>query len=106
MSGDINIFKQGGRIDKPDLLVKKIEETTQVRGEVYRFVSLEVLVAHQGALSAVLLQGMDWDKLTSLEELSRRVVDQVKDSSQAVGHPAFIGKVLAQKLNLKTGGTF
>ena len=106
VSGDINIFKQGDRIDKPDLLIKKIGETSSQVREVYKFVSMEVLVAHQGGLSTVLLQGMNWNKLTELKELSRRIVDRVMESSLAPGQPAFIGKVLAQKLNLRVGEHF
>lgn len=106
VSGDINIFKQGKRIDNPEKVIEKIKKASPRIKESLGFVSVEVLVANKGNLSAVLLRGMDWNKLGNLKELSKRVVDKIEDPSRGFGHPAFIGKVVAQKLKLKVGDHF
>ena len=106
VSGDINIFKQGKRINHPERVIEEIKKASSQVKDFLGFVSVEVLVANKGNLSAVLLQGMDWNKLKSLKALSKRVVDRIKDPSRGFGHPVFIGKVAAQKLKLKVGDHF
>ena len=106
VSGDINIFKQGKRIDNPEEVIEVFKKASPQVREFLGFVSVEVLVANKGNLSAILLQGMDWEKFGSLKGLTNRVVDKVKDPSQGFGHPAFLGKVVAQKLKLKVGDHF
>ncbi len=106
VSGDINIFKHGKRIGNPQKVIEEIKKVSPQAKEFLGFVSIEVLVANKGSLSAVLMQGMDWENLTSLKGLTSRVVDKIKDPSQGFGHPAFLGKVVAQKLKLKVGEHF
>ncbi len=104
VSGDINIFKQGQRIDNPQEVIEIIRKASPQAREFLGFVSTEVLVANKGNLSAVLLQGMNWEKLRKLKGLTRRVVD--RSENPGFGHPAFLGKVVAQKLKLKVGDHF
>lgn len=106
LSGDINVFKHGKRIDNPEKVIGEIKGISPQAREFLGFVSIEVLVANKGNLSAVLMQGMEWEKLKTLKGLTNRIVDKIKDPSQAFGHPAFLGKVLAQKLKLKVGDHF
>ena len=106
ISGDINVFKHGKRIDNPQKVIEEIKKTSPQTREFLGFVSIEVLVANKGNLSAVLMQGMDWEKLKTLKGLINRIVDKIKTPSQGFGHPAFLGKVVAQKLKLKVGENF
>ena len=106
VSGDINIFKRGGRISEPEQLSKEIKEMSPYITEMLGFVQLEVLVANAGNLNAVILQGIDWEKAQSLPELQSRVVTKLEEGEVPLGEPAFLGKVVAERLKLKVGDSF
>lgn len=106
VSGDINVFKRGGRIDDPDAIAKEIKAVSPDIKELLGFVQLEVLIANKGKISAVILQGIDWEKGQKIKALSSRVVSRIKQGDEGVGEPALLGKVVAQRLQLKVGDSF
>ena len=106
VSGHINIFKRGGRISNPGEISAQIKSSSDQVSEILKFVQLEVLVAHKGKLNAVILQGVSWDKAQDLGELNKRRIDTVEKGFEGEGEPAYLGKVVAQKLKLKVGENF
>lgn len=110
VSGDINIFKRGGRISEPLEIAEEIQKISPQVNEILSFVQLEVLVAHSGKLNAVILQGIDWEKAQNLPELKMRVVDKLKDNRETEefggAKPSYVGKVVAQRLDLKVGDRY
>ena len=54
-------FRRGSRIGQPEEVAEKIREASSQVKELLAFASVEILVAESGRLSAVLLQGMDWE---------------------------------------------
>lgn len=106
VSGEVSVFKRGGRIADPEQVEKDIREASQDITDALGFVQVEVLVANSGKLNAVILQGVDWGRATSMEELKRRTIETLPRGQEPVGEPAFLGKVVAQKLNLKVGESF
>ena len=106
VSGDINIFKRGGRIADPKEVTENIHSASDQIKDVLGFVQLNVLVANDGKLNAVILQGIDWKHAESAEELLKRRVESIEPGKKGLGEPAYLGKVVAQKLNLKVGDSF
>lgn len=106
VTGDVVVFKRGARIGKPKKLANEIRETSSEVKELLGFVNVEVLVANQGKISAVLLQGLDWETAQKLPELNRRIVAQVNADHEGFGHGVYMGKVVAQNLKLRVGDSF
>ncbi len=106
VTGHVSVFKRGGRIANPEEVVQQIQEASPEVRQWLGFVQLEVLVANKGKLNAVLLQGVDWSKVQTMEELRRREIDTLASGQTGLGEPAYLGKVVAQRLNLKVGDSF
>jgi lipoprotein-releasing system permease protein len=106
VSGDISVFKRGSRITDQKNIEAKIKQSSPLIKELLGFVNIEVLVANKGKLSAVLLQGVDWQVAKNLEELNRRKIKVMDSKSVGLGEPTFIGKVVAEKLKLQVGDSF
>ena len=106
VSGDINIFKRGGRIDEPEKLAAEIRSVSPEIKGLLGFVQLEVLIANKGKLNAVILQGIDWDEGQKIKALSQRVLKKIDNKKKPPGEPALLGKVVAQRLQLEVGDEF
>ncbi|MEM7646045.1 MAG: ABC transporter permease, partial [Pseudomonadota bacterium] len=106
VSGDVNIFKRGSRIAEPEQVASEIRDAVPDLVDLLGFVQVEVLVAANGKLGAVILQGLPWDKAQDLPELKGRQVQTIKPGEEGMGEPAFLGKVVAQTLKVKTGDSF
>ncbi len=106
VTGDISVFKRGSYIDEEGEIESRIRKASTEVKEVLGFVQKEVLVANQGKLNAVILQGVDWSRAQTLKELEQRKIDSVEKDFQGLGEPAYLGKVVAQKLKLKKGDSF
>lgn len=106
VSGDISVFKRTGRITDPQVVEEQIRKASGDVKELLGFVKVEVLAASQGELSAIILQGIDWQKAQSLKEINDRKKEEVKKGETFNGEPAYLGKVVAQNLKLKVGDSF
>lgn len=106
VTGDISVYKRGGPILNAKEIEQEIRRVSPNVEESIGFVQLESLVAAKGKITAVILQGLDWDQLQKMPALQRRQVETIVDESQGLGHPAYLGKVVAQKLKLKVGDSF
>lgn len=79
----------------------KLESTT-------RFVYIESVLASQGQIVGILLQGIDSDRYKNIINLNQRLVDGVNDISSYTENgvkvpQAMIGKGIARRLNIKVG---
>ena len=101
VSGDIVVFKRGGRISKPDEMLKEIQEASTHVQELLPYVQLEALVANKGQLTAVFLQGVDWNQSEKVLKLKSRRLSQIGEGVATIGHPAYLGKVVAKKLRIE-----
>lgn len=106
VSGDVSVFKRTGRITNPQVVEEQIRKASTDVREILGFVKVEVLAASQGELSAIILQGVDWNKAQTLAEINKRKKDEVKKGETFNGEPAYLGKVVAQNLKLKVGDSF
>ena len=106
VSGDIVVFKRGGRVKNPDELAQQIKENSSRITELLPYVHLEALVANKGKLSAVLLQGIDLEQAEKVLKLKSRTLSVAAKDIDVIGKPAHLGKVVAKNLKLKAGDSF
>ncbi len=106
VSGDVSVFKRGGRISDPKAVETDIRSVSPDIRQALGFVQVEILVASAGKLTAVILQGVDWQTAQGLEELQRRTISTLPEGETGLGEPAYLGKVVAKKLKLKVGDPF
>ncbi len=106
VSGDVSVARRGGMIDDPKTIEEKIRQAGRDIRHVFSFVNAEILVAQNGELAAVLLQGIDLDGAQNLKQLKSRIIDEVDKDQSVFGEPSYLGKVVAQKLGLKVGDSY
>lgn len=105
--GDVAIYKRNGKIDKIEALEKQLKpHMSNVQEKLY-FLGQESLVASKGKISAVFLQGVEKEKTASVLNLKNRIVQgqnswELRDDVP----PAYLGKDLVKKMDLKIGDTF
>lgn len=105
--GDVAIYKRNGKIDKIEALEKQLKPHMASVQEKLYFLGQESLVASQGKISAVFLQGVQKEKTASVLNLKNRIVQgQNSWESRDDIPPAYLGKDLLKKMNLKIGDTF
>lgn len=84
--------------------IRKLEPTLQ---SSVRFLRTEAVLAHQGVIQGVMVQGIDEEKADDVLNFSSRLVDGSLDLKTADGKtPALIGKRIAQRVGLKIGDSF
>ncbi len=74
-----------------------------------RFVFIEAVVAHQGKISGILIQGVDTERVNQVLNFKGRVVEGSEDLTNSNHNPvplALLGKGLATKMGLKVGDHF
>lgn len=107
VSGHVQVVK---RSRYPDDWVElegriRLAEPTLVSSS--RFVFIEAVLAHQGKISGVLLEGVDTKRVNEVLNFDKRVVSGSQDLSVLSDIPlALIGKGVAAKMNLKVGDRF
>ena len=72
-----------------------------------RFLFLEAVLAHQGQISGVTVQGIDKDKFNQVLNIKSRIITGENSLSKKDGFPgAFIGKGIAKRMNFNVGDVF
>lgn len=104
VSGDVSIIRRGRMIEDAAEVAQKIQQSRTDIVSLVGFVNAEILVAQNGELAAVLLQGVDWKELGVQDSLQRRLLSPMVQ--EGLGEPAYLGKVVAQRLKLKVGDSF
>ncbi|MCB0378242.1 MAG: ABC transporter permease [Bdellovibrionales bacterium] len=106
VSGDIVIYKRGGRISNPEPLVQKMKSVSNQIEYILPYVQLETLIANKGQLSAVFLQGVDSKNADKVLNLKKRIVKELPPGQEGIGQPAHLGTVVAKQLKLNVGDSF
>ncbi len=109
VTGDLMVLRRGNQIEDPEVFGKKIKDEVPELQSSMAFLFLEAIASHKGALSGVMIQGVDSKALKSTLGLENRVeqgeVDlDSEDSTKSVS--ALLGRELAKRFNLKIGDEF
>lgn len=106
VSGHVQVVKRSRETDDWHSLeaqIRKLEPTTV---GVTRFTFIEAVLAHQGQISGVLIQGLDKDRYSNVLNFKPRVISGVDSLAPQGDLPAaLIGKGLASRMNLQVGDT-
>lgn len=104
--GHILIIKRGAA-DQNEML-KEIQPMIRGRQSETPFILAEAILAHQGKINGVVVEGVDLDTVHDVLNLRDRVIAGSFDlSSKGKGEPnVLIGKGIAAKFNLKVGDIF
>ncbi len=104
--GHILIIKRGSA-DQNEML-KEIQPMIRGRQAETPFIYAEAILAHQGKISGVVVEGVDLDTFDKVLNLRDRVIEGSFDLGKtAKGEQnALIGKGIAKKFGLKVGDTF
>lgn len=109
VAGQVQVlYKAGVNLNKEDFLVKVAKVTNEMTA-MARFASIEAVIAHQGKLAGISLQGLDPDQVNSTLGLSSRVTQgsfNIKAVESETIAPAVIGLGIAQTYNLNIGDEF
>lgn len=112
VTGDVSIFKRGGKIDNPEVLLKDMEPMMGDVEDTMLFLTQESLISNRGKISAVLLHGIEQEKAARVLNLKKHVVEgevqwtEKKDDFGTSVPAAFVGKDLVRKLGLHPGDLF
>lgn len=107
VSGHAQVVKRSRFPDDWKELEDRIRKAEPTLVDSSRFVFIEAVLAHQGKISGILIQGVDTERVNKVLNFKGRVVSGSEDLSQVSEVPlALIGKGLAAKMDLKVGDRF
>ncbi|HEX7676127.1 MAG TPA: FtsX-like permease family protein [Bdellovibrio sp.] len=107
VSGHVQVVKRSRFPDDWHELESRIRKAEPTLVGATRFVFIEGIMAHNGQISGVLLEGVDTDRINSVLRFKSRVLSGSDDLSQKSDVPlALVGSGLAKKMNLKVGDVF
>ena len=107
VSGHVQVVKRSRFPDDWKELEARIKKREPTLQGATRFIFIEGIMAQNGQISGVLLEGLDSDRVQSTLRLGSRVMsgdDNLKQTGDVP--PALIGSGLAKKMSLKVGDTF
>ncbi len=109
VAGQVQVlYKAGFSLSKEDLIVR-VGKVTPDLVAATRFAHIEAIIAHDGKLSGVILQGLDPSDVNKTLGLDSRLVEGVLDLSHDLNtevYPAVIGKGIATNYHLSSGQEF
>lgn len=103
MTGHLVITKRNNEVHEKRFM-QKIQNETEDMESWLPFLSLKVLLVHEGRLSGVVMEGVEPEEFYKTLKVHKRLVAgsfELKDFKSAV-----IGKDIAKKFNLKPGDSF
>ncbi|WP_255490256.1 ABC transporter permease [Bdellovibrio sp. KM01] len=107
VSGYVQVVKRSRFPDDWRELEEKIRKADPKLVSAARFVFVEGIMAHNGQISGVLLEGIDKDRVNETLNLGSRVKEGSADLSAPSDVPlALIGSGLAKKMGLNIGDQF
>ncbi|MNK26219.1 Lipoprotein-releasing system transmembrane protein LolE [compost metagenome] len=107
VTGHVQVIKRSRFLDDWKELEERIRKVEPTLQGAMRFTFIEAVVAHQGQISGVMIQGVDTDYSQKVLNFKSRVISGSEDLTEASDIPlALIGKGLAKRMNLKVGDTF
>lgn len=108
ITGHVRLVKTTRPLDDWTELEKKVQTVEPDLASSTRFISLEAVVAHQGQVRGVGVQGVDHERINQVLSLSSRLVAGSLDVNtvEQGPQPALVGRGLAQKMQLDLGEEF
>lgn len=107
VTGHVQVIKRSRIPDDSHELEERIRGFTPELQSAVAFIRVEALLAHQGRIHGVMLQGIDETKLEQTLRLQSRLQEGTLSLEQhGEFPPALIGIGLATKFNLKPGDKF
>ncbi|WP_413578261.1 FtsX-like permease family protein [Bdellovibrio sp. HCB290] len=107
VSGSVQVVKRSRFPDDWKELEERIRKAEPSLVSSTRFVFVEGIMAHNGQISGVLMEGLDKDRVNQTLNLGSRVKEGSADLSEPSDVPlALIGSGLAKKMGLKVGDEF
>lgn len=109
VSGHAQVVKRSRFPDDWRELEERIRKAEPTLASASRFVFIEAVLANQGKISGILIQGVDVDRVNQVLNFKNRVVSGSEDlsgSNKSAIPLALIGKGLANKMGLKVGDHF
>lgn len=109
ITGHVQVIKGATSQDNWLELEKKIKSVEPTLISSTRFVYSEAVVAHQGKIYGVLIQGLDPERYDKVLNFNSRLVEgsfRLRKESEAGNPLVMIGKGLAKKMGLKVGDSF
>jgi ABC-type transport system, involved in lipoprotein release, permease component len=108
VTGHAQVVKRSRFLDDPVELEERIKKVEPTLLGAVKYTFIEAVVARQGQISGILIQGIDRDRMDDVLNFSSRVDSgKVDISVQDENKPgAMIGKGLAKRMNLQVGDVF
>jgi lipoprotein-releasing system permease protein len=109
VTGQVQIMMRGPNQLTKDELVERVKKITPDLVAATRFSYLEAVIAHEGKISGVILQGLDPDEVKSTLGLEKRLTQGKLEISPEPGSevsPVVIGMGLAKSMGLAVGQEF
>lgn len=108
VTGHVQLVKRSTFQEPWQELEAKIRQQEPTLVSSVRYLRTEAVLAHQGVIQGVMIQGIDEEKAQDVLDFSSRLVEgdlrlQGGDPSKT---PALIGKRIAQRVGLKVGDSF
>lgn len=107
VTGEVQVIKRSRFLDDWEELTERIRKIEPTLAGSMRFTFIEAVVAHQGQISGVMIQGVDTANSDKVLNFKSRVISGTSDLTEQSDIPlALIGKGLAKRLSLNVGDTF
>lgn len=107
VSGHILLMRPGAGIDDYPEVQQQIRKILPDVVALTPFVSTEAVLAHDGIIGGILIQGVEPETVEQVLNVRNRVIHGQFSFEKSEGvEPAMIGKVIAKKFALKVGDRF
>lgn len=108
VTGHVQLVKRATFQEPWQELEAKIRKQEPTLVSSVRFLRTEAVLAHQGVIQGVMIQGIDEERAPSVLNFSSRLIDGALDLKSDGGGktPVLIGKRIAQRVGLKVGDGF
>lgn len=110
VTGHVQVFRYRIGNEEPEKLIERVQKQVPETRAVTRFLSVEGVLAHQGRIQGVFMQGLDEASAWDVLNLRKRLLDgELKLQGAGADNPharVLIGKGVAEIFNLKPGDTF
>jgi len=108
MTGHVQLVKRATFQEPWQELEARIKKQEPTLVSSVRYLRTEAVLAHQGVIQGVMIQGVDEEHVSEVLNFSSRLLEGKLELSVAEGGkiPALIGKRVAQRVGLKVGDTF
>lgn len=107
VGGHAQVVKRSRFPDSWQELEERIRKAEPTLVSSSRFVFIEAVLANQGKISGILIQGVDTERVGQVLNFKSRVVEGSAELQKTADiAQALIGKGLAKKMNLLVGDTF